>query len=195
MMHRKLLATVAIATAISGCAGFKANTLPLVSAHDLQGTAPTKTKIFSRWQTESKSSLVNDQVKAAAAAVAKKQFEDAIRATNCCVLVEGPTEADVVISGTAYAENNPAAMIPAFITGLSLFTIPSWVTAKVHIAAEVTKQDKSHSYELQDSMTMVQWLPLVLAMPFVDNPIKAGKQVDENTYKNLILKIKQDGLI
>lgn len=196
-VYRIVLVSAIVASAfqMSGCVGFRANNLATVKPEQLQFSSENKPKVFSRWKIESNSSLLNDQAKAAAAAIHKKQFEKALTETNCCILVEGPTEANVVVSGTAYADNNPAAMIPAFITGFSLYTIPSWVTAKVHISADVKAGEKTSSYELSDSMTMVQWLPMIFAMPFLDNPIKAGKEIDENTHKSLILKMKEGGLI
>lgn len=196
-MYPKILTTAALTAMlmVSGCAAFKANQLPTVTAKDLGTPAETKTKVFSRWNVQSNSSLLNEQGKAAVAAIQKKNFEMALNSSGCCVIVEGPTEADVVINGTSFAENNPAAMIPAFITGLSLYTIPSWVTAKIHLGAEVKKGETTRNYDVQDSMTMVQWLPMIFAMPFKGSALKTAKEVDENTHKSLVLKIKQDGLI
>lgn len=196
-MYKKLVLSVALGSTLlmSGCVAFRANNLAEVSPNDLQFAAANKTKVFSRWSVESNSTMVNDQMKAAGAAIHKKYFDDAISATNCCVIVEGPAEADVVVDGKAFNENSPAAILPAFITGFSLFTIPSWATAKVHIAAQVKSAGATRAYDLQDSMTMVQWLPMIFAMPFVDNPMKAGKLVDENTYRTLVLRMKTDGLL
>ena len=86
-----------------------------------------------------------------------------------------------------------AAVIPAFITGLTLFVIPSWATSHVHIAADVKAKNSNNSYELRDSMVMVQWLPMIFAMPFTGTPIKIEKEVGENTYRSLILKMKNNG--
>lgn len=195
-MYKKVLgmAIISASMLMVGCAGFKANKLPQVKADDLHFASAKKTKVFSRWNIESHSSLANEQAKAMGAALHKKYFDDAIKATDCCIIVEGPNDADVVVDGKAVDENNPAAVIPAFITGLSLFTIPSWMTAKVHIYASAKTNTAAKSYELQDSVTMVQWLPMIIAMPFTGTPIKAGKEVDENTYKNLVLNMKNDGL-
>lgn len=196
-MYKKVLSLTIVSASMLmvGCAGFKANNLPQVKAEDLHFASAKKTKVFSRWTIESNSSLANEQAKTMGAALHKKYFDDAIKATDCCLIVEGPNDADVVVDGKAIDESNPAAVIPAFITGLSLFTIPSWVTAKVHISASAKTNSASQSYELQDSMTMVQWLPMIVALPFTGSPIKAGKEVDENTYKNLVLKMKNDGLL
>lgn len=195
-MYRNILAAAITGAALlsSGCVALKANKLPQVSALDMKA-AQQKTKVFSRWHIDTQSSLVNDQAKAMGAAVHKKYFDDAIQASLCCVLVEGPSEADVVLDGVAHDENNPAAMIPAFITGFSMFTIPSWATATVHITADAKRGEITKRYDLSDSVTMTTWLPLLLAMPFMDLPIPAGKQVDENTYRNLVFQLRADGLL
>lgn len=195
-MYRNVL-TAGLAAAMllsSGCAAFRAHNLPAVDFSHV-APAPTKTKVFSRWQLETKSALANDQARAMAAAIHKKYFDDAIRASACCVLVEGPTEADLVVDGIAHDENNPAALIPAFITGLSLYAIPSWVTATIHITATATRGEASKQYDLTDSMKIVQWLPMVFIMPFADSPISGGRELDENTYRNLVRKMRIDRLL
>jgi len=114
--------------------------------------------------------------KAAAAAIGKQNFEKVLAATNCCVIVDSRNEADVVIDGMIYGEGNPAAMIPAFITGLSLYTIPSWVTGKPHVSASVKQGETVREYDFRDEMTMVQWLPLILAMPFREHPLTMARR-------------------
>lgn len=178
----------------SGCVAFRADKLPAVDFTSV-APAPTKTKVFSRWRIETKSSLANDQAKAMAAALHKKYFDDAVAASSCCVLVEGPEGADLVVDGVAHDENNPAVMIPAFITGFSMFIIPSWATATIHISADASRDGQVRQYDFTDSATMVQWLPMIFAMPFVDNPITAGRKLDENTYRNLVRQMRVDGLL
>jgi len=196
-MYKKRLSSLLLTTAIltSGCAGFKANKLPEVSANDIQFTTSDRTKVFSRWSIETTSSSISEQAKVMGAAAHKKNFEDAIIHSDCCILVEGPTEADVIVEGKAYAENNSAALIPAFITGLSLYTIPSWVTSNIDISVEAKVGEVTQSYQLQDSVTLVQWLPMLLAFPFADHPINSEKEVGENTYNNLVLQMKNDGVL
>lgn len=196
-MHNKFLGAILISSsiALSGCAGFKANTLKPVDDSKFVKNSNTKTKIFTRWEFESSSIAKNDQANAMLVAMHKKYFEDALRGSNCCQTVESPAEADLVVDGKTYDENSRAAIIPAMITGFSLFTIPSWATATIHISATAKSEGLSKSYDLQDSMKMVQWLPMIFAMPFADNPIKAEKQVIENTYKTLVMNMQDDGLI
>lgn len=88
-----------------------------------------------------------------------------------------------------------AGAIPAVITGFSLYTIPSWVTENYNVTAKVTTQDgKEHIYELTDAMMTVQWLPMVFVFP-LQNMVTVSKQVRQNIWKNLILKMQKDGVL
>ncbi|RZI86613.1 MAG: hypothetical protein EOP38_00605 [Rubrivivax sp.] len=193
----KKLSLTALSAAVllmSGCAGFPANDLARLPVKDLRIASATKTKVFSRWSLD-KASDTNGQMTAAIAAVNKKRFEDALATSECCTLVESPDAADLVVDGTVINENNPAAIIPAIITGLSLYTIPSWVTVTVHITANAKNGATTRSYDLKDSLTMVQWLPMLFAMPFTTNPFSGEKEMTDNAFNTLVAKIKADGLL
>lgn len=194
-MTRKLVAVLCLSVAATGCATFKANQLPVVPPADLASAPETKVKVFSRWTYDAGKATVSENVKVAAAAIQKKQFDEAVTASGCCVLVEGPSDADLVIDGKAFNDNNPAALIPAFITGLSLYAIPSWVTARVHLEATATRGEATRTFKAEDSATMVQWLPMIFAMPVKGNAIKAAQEVETNAHKTLLLGMKKEGLL
>ncbi|MDB5813710.1 MAG: hypothetical protein JWM03_1759 [Rhodocyclales bacterium] len=187
-----LLATVAVLLVLQGCAGFPANNIAKVSPEQLRPASDKKVKIFSRWKFDTDSS--NEALNAANSAIYKKRFEENLDASNCCIVVEGPTEADVIVDGTAHDENSKAAIIPALITGFSLYTIPSWVTITFHITANAEKGGVKHSYDVSDSLTMVQWLPMALAFPFA-NPFPMEKELGNNVFRTVIFKMKQDGIL
>jgi hypothetical protein len=192
--HKSVLCALTGAIWLSGCAGFRANQLGDANKLALRSSAPVKTKVFSRWHmaagTKGDESALN-----LLAAMGKKHFEDALRAADCCVLVESLNEADLVVDGAVYNDVDPMAWLPAVITGFSLYTIPSWVTDKVHVAATATKGDTRRAYELKDQMTLVQWLPMLVALPFTGNPFRNASEMNDNLYQHLVLRIKQDGLI
>jgi len=194
-MHSRIFVAIICCTAllVSGCAGFKARNLPEVKQEDLRFTNTSKTKIFSRWSTNI-NSTADQQSKTSIAAINKEYFEAATSRSACCIVVEDPREADIVVTGTVHDENSSAALFPAALTGASLYMIPSWVTSKVHISVEAKSGDVSRLYDLDDSMTMVQWLPMILAFPF-SNPFTAEKQTIENVYNTLVLRMKNDGLL
>lgn len=192
-MKKIIAISLSAALMTSGCASFKANNLPVVDQSKMMVKNTNKTKVFSRWSIVSDDASVSEQLKSAGAAVHKSYFETAIKESDCCILVEGPTEADIIVDGKAFNENNAAALIPAFITGLSLYTIPSWVTAKIHIEVKAESGSLKKTYDLSDSFTLVQWLPMIFALPFTGGPIENGKAVDLNTYRNLVVNMTSDG--
>ena len=198
-MKNYTLAAVVIAAMLagSGCASFKANNLPTVTRDQMSVSNTERVNVFSRWSVVSNNTRMNTDMRAAAAAVHKNHFDRALNSSNCCTLVESPAEADVIVEGQAVDHFNQAAMIPAFITGLSLYTIPSWATGKMEIRATATSTANTSEtrYNLSDSMTMVQWLPMIFVMPFTGSPLTTAKELDENVYRNLVLRLKNDGLL
>jgi hypothetical protein len=103
-------------------------------------------------------------------------------------------EADINLSVTIQNTGNPAALIPAFITGLSLYTIPSWGTDNFDVnAIAKSKNGLSKEYALSDSTTLVQWLPMMFVFP-VKN-FSVIPEVRKNMYRNILLQMKNDGFI
>lgn len=192
MKKFSFFAVAGMLVVLQGCAGFNANNIDKVSADQLRTASAKKVKVFSRWDFKTDSS--NAQLNAVKAASYKKRFEDVLAAADCCAIEVDPSEADLIVDGAAHDENSAAAIIPAFITGFSLYTIPSWVTINFHVTANAQKGAVKRSYDVSDSMTMVQWLPMVLAFPFA-NPFPMEKELEDNAIRNLILKMKQDALL
>lgn len=193
-MLEKFIKSIIITAAIglSGCAAFQANNLPDLSNVDRIVPVSTKTRIFSRWDFNTSKS---EEIRAATAAIHKKDFEKAILASGCCEVVESLSDASLVISGEVMDHSSSAVLIPAVITGISLYTIPSWVTEKIDITVLAESGNKSLNYELEDSFKLVQWLPMAFAFPFTGGPIKNSERLRENTYNNLVYRLREDGFI
>ena len=99
-------------------------------------------------------------------------------------------EADLVNYGDAIA-----AALAGAIGGLSLCTIPCWATDNYRLKVKVvTAQGKTGVYLLDDAMTTVIWLPMIVVMPF-KFPIGVSNEVRTNMYKHLILRMQQDGFL
>lgn len=183
--HTLLISSLlAASTLLQGCAGFKANKLPAVADASLQTSNTSKTKVFSSWRVEP----------AHSPSVHKKRFDEALLGSNCCVLVDKAEDAELLIDGVFYDHNSPTTLLFGFITGATMFVVPSWHTINVHVSAEAKRGEQRFNYEVADSITMVMWLPMFLAQPFA-NPIDGEREVTENTYKSLVLKMKNDGLL
>lgn len=179
---------------LQGCAGFKANNLAEVHPADLKVTNSSNIKIYDNWTFESRSGLIDAKAKERLAENHKKSFEEALKNADCCTIVSDPAQADLILTGTAVDENSAAGLVPAIITGLSLYTIPSWATSHVHLAVDVKRSGKDYKYDLKDHSTMVQWLPMMFAFPFA-NPFTIEKEVSENAHRTLVAKLVQEGVL
>ena len=83
---------------------------------------------------------------------------------------------------------------PAFITGFSFWTIPSWATDNFEVSCKVSTADgKTYDYKLKDSTTLVSWLPMIVVSPF--KPITDIAELRKNIYKNVIIKMQEDGIL
>ncbi|MFT6600086.1 MAG: hypothetical protein ACJATD_000935 [Alloalcanivorax sp.] len=92
---------------------------------------------------------------------------------------------------------DPAALLPAMLTGFTLYTVPSWETSNYKVTAQVitkSKEREEYFYEVKDKITLVQWLPMVLAFPFA-YPFSAEEETLSRMYKNIAMKIDQDMVV
>ncbi len=178
------------------CATFPADRLPEVKSSDLEFKGDNKTKIFSHMKAEINTSFNKENIEANHVSSRKKAFEDVLKETGCCVLVDRKEEADLVLNMKSYGATNLGAMFFALLTGASLYLIPSWVTIEAQIEAQVQGRTLSRTYQLSDSVVLTQWLPLIVVLPFQDHsPIDANEFLIENVFKNLLLKMKEDGFL
>lgn len=176
--------TLAAALALtSGCAAFKANDLPTLdsSSYAVQNQQPVK--VFSTWQAREGGNLH------------KTYFNAALRGAGCCEIVETAEQADLVVTGVSVDESNPGANLFAALSGFTFGVIPAWATLHVHLRVTATESEQQHKYDLADKATMVIWLPMLLAMPFTGNPLDVEQEVHHNTYRNLVARMKNDGLL
>jgi len=189
-----LFLLLATALNLTGCISFRANELPTARFDSSQPAAAQKTKVYSQWYAQ-QSRNHWDTSSATPNQYIQQRFDRALDESNCCTLVNKPELADVVLRGTAYSEPNPAAGIAGMISGFTFGAIPCWATTKVHLDATARNGAEERTYDLRDSATMVVWLPLIVAMPFSENPIKAEAEIDANAYRTLVLRMQRDGLL
>lgn len=197
MFASKLVTLSALAVTFSllqGCAGFKSNSLAEIRPADLKVTNNSNIKIYDSWTFESSNNFVDGKAKERFAENHKKSFEEALTSANCCILVSDPSQADLIVTGKAIDESDSAAMVPALITGFSLYTIPSWATLNVHLVVDVKRSGKDYKYDLKDHSTMVQWLPMMFVFPFA-NPFTTEKEVSANAHRTLVAKLTQEGAL
>lgn len=81
------------------------------------------------------------------------------------------------------------------VGGLSLFTIPTWATDVFELRATVTTaRGAQREYVLDDAMTTIIWLPMIVAAPF-NNPVNTSADLRENLYRTLTVRMQRDGLL
>ncbi len=189
-MYRKFvsLALGILTILVSSCASFKANNLPAAQEIDYKAVKTDKIKVFSRWNYET--TTADGAIWAAAH---KSWFDKAIIESGCCVIVEGPKDATLVVDGTAVDHLNPWTIIPIIFNGASLTIIPFWQTIVVDIKVTANKGSKQSNYALNDSFTYVSWLPMIFVFPFTGGPTKNKEELFLNTYQNLVIQLKRDG--
>jgi hypothetical protein len=91
--------------------------------------------------------------------------------------------------------NGTAAAISGFISGFTFLTIPGFATDNYKLTATArSASGKSRQYVLEDGMTTVFWLPLVVATPF-SFPATVAPKVQENMYRNLFQNMENDGIL
>jgi hypothetical protein len=179
---------------LAGCAGFRSATAPVVADEDLRVAIAEKIKVY---YVHSYSANIGTPSDKALVKILQRETEaiaQQFAISGCCELVDDGAAADIVVTGNIDNYCNPAAMVPAFITGLSFYTIPSWATIKDSYTVDVkTASGRAQSYQFQDQVTLVQWLPMLFAFPFA-NPFEKEKEMRTDMYRSLIVDMKKDGL-
>ncbi|EGU34617.1 hypothetical protein [Vibrio scophthalmi] len=100
--------------------------------------------------------------------------------------------ADIFMNITITNSGSPIAVIPAFITGATLYIIPSWATDTFEVQANVISNNGlNKTYKFKDSTILVQWLPMAIFYPF--NNFDTVPAVRKNIYRTLLKEMKNDG--
>ncbi len=124
----------------------------------------------------------------------QSEFTDVFYQSGYFDTLSSGGDGDMVIRARLVDSATPLAMCPAFLTGLSLYLIPSWVTDVYDVTVTVVPRDgKERFYQYTDSVKFVQWLPMMFAFPTHD-PVSVSKDVRVNLWKTVVIKMRDDGL-
>lgn len=187
----KLIA-VLIFLSLSGCAIFEGGQVPKTALESYQGTEESKPSLS--YTTSAEGGL---QTIAPLPPEGQKIIEDEFTSVlnnsgYFKSVTKGEEGADIAISMKIVNTGDPSSMIGAVITGLSLYTIPSWATDNFNVVAEVTRKGGlNKTYELKDSSKIVQWLPMMFAFPF--NNFSVVTEVRQNMYRKVLADMQKDG--
>lgn len=193
---KKIICSILLLVLLTNCIFIKKNNIPTIQDNQLKTSSTKKSKIFLDWNCSTNIILNQernaiDKLKFAH----KKLFLEVINESGCCEVVYEKDKADIIVNGAFYDESSNAGIYFAYLTGLSLYVIPSWININMKIEANVENGNITKNYVLRDSMFMAQWLPFILATPFNGNPIQKEASLHKNLYKNLLLEMKNDNIV
>lgn len=107
-------------------------------------------------------------------------------------IAKNDSSAETRIDMSLVHSSCPAAVIPAIITGLSFYTIPSWATNNFEVTVKAEgRRGLSKEYVFRDSTILVQWLPMIFFAPIYNPSI--APEVRKNIYKKVLLEMQNDG--
>lgn len=184
---------LAISASLLGCAVFRGNEIPELGT--LPSPADTAKKPTAGYGFGSAVDMGGKRASHEnARAMHEKEFVEVLRESGYFATVEKGNGKELNLTVELVDSGDPAALVGAFITGFSLYTIPSWATNTFELTCKVTTADgKTRDYVLRDSAVLVQWLPMMFVFPF--KPFSGIEDMRKNLYKNLIVKMREDGLL
>jgi hypothetical protein len=184
--------TVVLMAAISGCAVFDGGQVPKTTLTAYEDNGHSKPNLsYSSIAMGGLSSA--KELPEATQSIIEGELLSVLESSDYFGRISKKDEsADISIDVTLTNSGNPAAMIPAFITGLSLYTIPSWATDNFNLVAKVERKDGlKKEYILADSTTLVQWLPMIFVFPAKN--FSVIPDVRKNMYKKVLSDMKEEG--
>lgn len=192
MKPLKLLLTLACTAVLNGCAVFQLHDLPTAT---LPPAGPYTQRPSVGYDLLAQSTTMNTvDYQEPALEKMRGDFEQALLKTDYFSQVtSGKKDADIFLDVYLHESGSPAAMVGAFITGLSYFTIPSWATLHQEIRITPKDQDGAQTYIANDRARIVMWLPMILAFPFRN--MSEATEMKENMYHTILQEMKNDGLL
>jgi hypothetical protein len=186
------VAVLLVVFMISGCAVYRGNNIPEVTLADIAGaeeqrvSASYLSTAFGGMPSPRKlpNSVQNTVSGELRSVLESSEFFGRIS--------KGDESADIKVDITVTSSGSPAAIIPAIITGMSFYIIPSWATDNINVVAKVERADGLvKEYVLDDSVKLVQWIPMAFAFP--RNNFSVVTDVRKNMYRKLLSDMRDDG--
>ena len=186
------VAVLLVVFMISGCAVYRGNNIPEVTLADIAGTeeqrvsASYSSTAFGGMPSPRKlpNGIQNRISGELRSVLESSDFFGRIS--------KGDESADIKMDITVTSSGSLAAIIPAVITGMSFYVIPSWATDNINVVAKVERADGLvKEYVLDDSIKLVQWIPMAFAFP--RNNFSVVTDVRKNMYRKLLSDMRDDG--
>lgn len=191
-MKTKNLALVLLFTVISGCAVFDGGEVPKTTLVPLEDGINTKPTLSYKSIAMGGIATVAELPESNQSIISGELLTVLEESKYFSRIAQKDESAEISMEITLTNSGDPVAMIPAMITGFSLYTIPSWATDNFSLVAKVERKDGLHKeYVLADSTTLVQWLPMIFLFPV--NNFSVIPDVRKNMYKKVLSDMKEDG--
>jgi len=187
MQYLSRLLVLALLALFCGCAIFRGDQIPPITLAPYEASGKPKPSLSYSSLALGGLGTVKQRPQSEQEAIGAELLSVLEQSGYFSRLAKSDATADIRFSSTLTSTGNPAAVVPAFITGFSLWTIPSWAKDSLELAVDVKRADglEKH-YVIQDSATIVQWLPMIFVFPF------KGLSVLADVRRNMVRKVLQD---
>lgn len=188
----KRVLAVLLVVIVSGCAVFDGGKIPktTLSAYEVNGAA----KLTLSYSSVAMGGLLSTKaLPETGQSIIEGELLSVLESSGYFErIAKRDGAADVSIDVTLTNTGNPAAMVPAVITGLSLYIIPSWATDNFNLVAKVARKDGlEKEYTLADSATIVQWLPMMFVFPAKN--FSVFPELRKNMFRKVLSDMENDG--
>lgn len=188
-MKKILILTMLI---LSGCAVFDGGKVPETELTSSDTDNVNKPTISYSSLAKGGLSSVKELPEAGQNIIAEELVSELEASEYFSSISKDDKKADIQLEVKLTNSGDPAAIVPAVITGLSLFIIPSWATDNFNLVATAERKDGlKKEYVLADSTKIVQWLPMIFVFPF--NNFSVIPDVRKNMYRKVLADMKDDG--
>ncbi len=179
---------------LTGCAGFKKNKISFVENYPPDITVEKKYGLKLSFHARTR--IAKEKVLPEKHRVKlEKEFLEVLEESGLFDSRLGKDKASTLVMEVDFLNfGNPAAMVPAFVSGYTFGVLPCWATDNYTLTVKVkTGDEQIYRYEMNDALLSVIWLPMILTTPFKP-PWKIAKEVRQNMYKKLVMDMKRDGI-
>lgn len=201
-----LLLILILTIVVNGCGYKRAYITPKVDNLPVLDSKQTKTNLVYDFTWVHDMGLgrprhTSDNFKSTLSLKRQDEFEDTLKNSGYFneiveshLAIQKGIKRDIYVK-TTYQMTEPSvlALFPAMLGACTLALLPTWSTYTFEVECRVqTASGDMKIYNMKDEVRMYIWLPLLFAGNFDIDPHGPTRQ---NLYKNVLLKIYEDGLI
>lgn len=196
--RRSLSPCIAVlaAFALSGCAAFSGNTLPRGASYPAMSLDPKPSVsvqlTFRQFLNGSQVTLFRGTAEVGHTNRLVGMLEESGYFSSV-VVGDGPADVTLALE---FKNEGSANLGMAFLTGLTLFLVPSWATDNWRLDATATARasGRSQQFHVEEFVTQWQHVLLIPVMPFKLTPV-VTYQVQNDVWRTFIAQLATSGLL